>query len=268
MKFQKMFYGILVALILVAGFQQTGFADEEKKAEEPKPFSIYSVGFLSQYIWRGYESSKDSMVIQPSITVGYAGFDVNLWGNIDTDDKYTNVKKTNMNETDLTLEYTYDAGPVKLIGGYLFYAFEGVDDAQELFLKIAGNCLLSPTLSIYREFAHYPGWYLNLAVSHSINLTKEITLDMGASVAYQKSDTDRIVKFDNDLLPTDDKYQALHDGQLSLGLTIPFGKYFSCKPMVMYSTPLSDDAKNRIEGTSLSGKNKFFYGGISLAASF
>jgi hypothetical protein len=268
MKIQKMFYGVLVALLLVAGFQQTGFADEEKKTEEPKPFSTVSVGFFSQYIWRGYESSKDSMVVQPSITVGYAGFDVTLWGNLDTDDKYTNVKKTNMNETDLTLEYTYDAGPVKLIGGYIFYAFESVDDAQELFLKIAGNCLLSPTLSIYREFAHYPGWYLNLSVSHSINLTKEITLDLGASLGYQASDTDKIVKYDDNLNPTGDKYRALHDGQFSLGLTIPFAKYFSCKPMVAYSVALSNDAQNRIKGTSLSAENNFFYGGVSFAAAF
>jgi len=262
MKIQKMFYGMLVALILVAGFQQIGFA------EEPKPYSIFSTSFLSKYMLRGYEQSKDSLVIQPVLTVGYAGFEVSYWGNFDSDDKFTGKKKGNWNETDLTLTYMYDAGPAKLTGGYVYYALENVDNSQELFFKIAGNCLLSPTLSIYREFAHYPAWYLNLGVSHSINLTKEITLDMGASVGYQKSDTERIVKFDSDLSPTGDKYQAIHDGQISLGLTIPFAKYFSCKPMVAYSIPLSDDAKNRIKGTSLSGESNFFYGGISLLASF
>jgi len=35
-----------------------------------------------------------------------------------------------------------------------------------------------------------------------------------------------------------------------------------------YSVSCSDDAKNRIRGTSLSDKNDFFYGGIILTASF
>ena len=150
--------------------------------------------------------SKDSLVIQPSLTVGYRGFEATLWGNLDTNDKYTKTDKANWNETDLTLSYTYDLGPVKVSGGYIYYALEGVDDSQELFLKIAGNFLLSPTLAIYREIANYPGWYLNLGIGHSFNLTKEITLDLGASIGYQISDTDKIVKY-NPSLPTSRQIQ-------------------------------------------------------------
>ena len=69
-------------------------------------------------------------------------------------------------------------------------------------------------------------------------------------------------------MPTTDKYNALHDGQISAGLTIPFAKYFSVKPLVAYNLPLSDDAKNRIKGTSLSGNYDFFWGGVILTASF
>ena len=156
----------------------------------------------------------------------------------------------------------------RLSGGYIYYAFEAADDSQELFLKIAGNFLLSPTLAIYQEIANYPGTYLNLGISHSINLTKEITLDLGGSIGYQISDTNKIVQYNSQLLPTTNKYNALHDGNLSVGLTIPFGKYFSVKPVMYYSLPLSDDAKYRIQGTSLSNKYDFFYGGVILTASF
>ena len=112
--------------------------------EEPKPYFSGAVAGLSQYIFRGYELSKDSVVIQPSLTVGYRGFEATLWGNLDTNDKYTKADKANWNETDLTLSYTYDFGPVKASGGYIYYAFEGVDDSQELFLKIG------------REFSAFP----------------------------------------------------------------------------------------------------------------
>ena len=113
-----------------------------------------------------------------------------------------------------------------------------------------------------------PARTLNLGISHSLNLTKEITLDLGASIGYQISDTDKIVKYNSQLQPTTDKYNALHDGNLSVGLTIPFAKYFSVKPVICYSLPLSDDAKYRIQGTSLSNKYDFLYGGLILTASF
>ena len=251
-----------------AAAQPTAAAKEESKKEEPKPYFSGAVAGLSQYIFRGYELSKDSIVIQPSLTAGYRGFEATLWGNLDTKDKYTKADKANWNETDLTLSYTYDFGPVKASGGYVYYAFEGVDDSQELFLKIAGNFLLSPTLAIYQEIASYPGTYLNLGISHSFNLTKEITLDLGAGIGYQISDTDKIVKYNSVPQPTADKYNALHDGNFSVGLTVPFGKYFSVKPVLYYSVALSDDAKNRIKGTSLSDKNDFLYGGIILTAAF
>ena len=45
----------------------------------------FTVAALSQYIWRGQELSRDSVVIQPSATVSHSGFSANLWGNLDMD---------------------------------------------------------------------------------------------------------------------------------------------------------------------------------------
>ena len=42
-------------------------------AEDEKPTADLSVSVLSAYIWRGQELSKDSAVVQPSMTVGYGG---------------------------------------------------------------------------------------------------------------------------------------------------------------------------------------------------
>ena len=55
----------------------------EEKVEVPSADA--SVAFLSKYVWRGFELSDDSIVIQPSMTVAYKGFGMNLWGNLDTD---------------------------------------------------------------------------------------------------------------------------------------------------------------------------------------
>ena len=46
-------------------------AEEQK---EDKPTATFSTDILSQYIFRGYGVSKDSAVIQPSVTLAYKGF--------------------------------------------------------------------------------------------------------------------------------------------------------------------------------------------------
>jgi hypothetical protein len=266
MKLKRRILSLTAGILLLTGSYGALWAEEKK--EEPKPYATGATTFGNKYVWRGYELSKDSLVIQPSLTVGYLGLEVGLWGNLDTKDRYIKTEKANWNETDLTLSYTKEIGPVKLTGGTIYYSLDSADDSLELFFRAAGNFLLSPTISIYREILNYPGWYINMGAAHSFSLTKTITLDMAASVAYQISDTDKIVKYDSQGMPTNEKYRALHDGLISVGLTLPFGKYFALKPMIGYSLALSDEAKRRVKGISLSGKENFFLGGVSLTATF
>ena len=74
-------------------------------AEEAKPSASADIGVFSKYVWRGYELSKDSAVIQPSLTVGYKDFSFNLWGNLDTDVYSDPQGQSQFNETDMTLSY-------------------------------------------------------------------------------------------------------------------------------------------------------------------
>lgn len=54
-------------------------------AASDEPWAEMAVDAYSQYIWRGYAFSRDSIVIQPSMAVGWRGFSAELWGNLDTD---------------------------------------------------------------------------------------------------------------------------------------------------------------------------------------
>ena len=53
-----------------------------------------------------------------------------------------------------------------------------------------------------------------------------------------------------------------------MGLTVPFGKYFSVKPVLYYSVALSDDAKKPNQGDRPERQNDFLYGGLILTAAF
>ena len=160
-------------------------------AEEDKPTASIAVSALSKYVWRGFELSKDSLVLQPSVTVGYKGFSANVWGNEDTD-VYCRMRQedagtNNWTETDFTLAYDWTMGPVGLTAGYIYYGVIG-PDTQEVFAKAALHTLLTPTLTVYRDYDHLPGWYATLGVSQTVPITEKIGLSLGAQVGYLAAD--------------------------------------------------------------------------------
>lgn len=248
-----------IAIAAVVALTGPVFAYAE---EEAKPTAGVDLGMFSQYIWRGLELSKDSVVIQPSMTIGYQGFSFNMWGNLDTDnDAYGGSK---YNETDLTLSYAKTFGIAKVTGGYAYYALDGLTDSQEVFASFGLSTILNPTISVYREIAHTPAWYVSVGVSHSQELVNKITLDVAASAGYYYSDDTGFAEANN----PGEEYRALHNGLVSTGLTIPFGDYFSVKPIIAYSFPLSSKSEDYIESVSLSDESDFIYGGVTVSMAF
>ncbi len=239
-------------------------------AEEEKPTADFTVSALSQYIWRGFAFSKDSVVIQPSTTVGYKGFAANLWGNLDTDVwNSTGEDANNWTETDLTLSYDYAMGPVALSGGYIYYALDAATDSQEIYLSAGLDTLLSPTLTIYRDIDHYAGWYITLDVSHSFQISGDITLDLGAKVSYLSADEASSYADPDD--PTQE-YSDFNDGVLSAALTVPVNEYISVSPQLYYSFALSSDADDMLKAANMAvidkNKSDFLYGGVAVSFAF
>ena len=259
---RKLLAGVAVTGVCLSMFSGLAFAAE---AEEDKPTANLTVGAYSQYIWRGFELSKDSIVVQPSMTVGYKGFSANLWGNLDTDPYSSSTDATNnWNETDLTLAYGWAMGPVAFSVGYIYYALDGIDDTQEFFASAALNTLLKPTLTVYRDTDYYPGWYATLGVSHSFPVQGDITLDLGAQVSYLAADDSSPYKEADG-----SKYSNFHDGVLSVGLTVPVNKYITVSPKLSYTFALSDDAKDLMRTSSKDGNDDdFIYGGVAVSMAF
>jgi len=226
---------------------------------EDKPEADLTTGFYSQYIWRGFAFSRDSLVIQPSMTVSYKGFGVNLWGNLDTEQYAADEadKTSNFNETDLTLSYDGSAGKIGYGGGYIYYGLEGVKDSQELYATVSVDTLLSPSLTVYKEITGLQGWYAKLGIGHSLELAKDISLDLGASVSYFDDQAD---------------YNALHDGVLSASLTLPVAEYITVSPQLYYSFPLSSKAKDYLKdansGLIDKAKADYVYGGLAVSMAF
>lgn len=258
-----------IILALLVGCLALTIAAVPALAEEAEtPSASVDVGAFSKYVWRGYELSDDSIVIQPSITASYKDVSINLWGNLDTDTPGDDRDEAQFNETDLTLSYEKNFGMIATGVGYIYYGLDGMDDSQELYASIGLDVFLAPTLTAYREISHLPGWYFNFSLSHSFELPEGITLDLAGSIGYMLSDDSDVVEFDDDLNPTSKKYSSFHDGNLSAGLTVPLGQYWTINPMIAYSFPLTDEADNLITASSYSGESDFFYGGVTASFAF
>lgn len=258
--------GVTLAMSLIVIF---ALMSASALASDDKPTATAEVGFYSKYVWRGFELSHKSLVVQPAVTVAYSGFSLGLWGNLDTNlhealDGEADRNEAKWNETDLTLAYGREFGPAKLGAGYIYYALDGMDDSRELYVTAGLQTVLSPTLTVYREISHLPAWYVSLGVSHSFALPRGIGLNLGASVGYYASDDDEFAEVSD----PSERYRAWHDGLVSIGLTIPLGKNCIVAPMLAYTFSLSEKADDLIRAAGISGKSSFFYGGMKISYSF
>ena len=255
------------AIIIILCFFVTGVYAEDQApapaaapvpaaAAAPAPDVTGSVTFtgLNKYIFRGAEIGAKSAVLEPSVTINYKGFSLNVWGNLDTDQHQTqgftpgrftdaNGKplvegQKSWNETDLTLSYTYAIDKLSLTGGYVYYGVNYAQQTQELYVSATYDMIAHPTLSVYRDIDAFPGTYVNLSFSQSLPVYKlskgDLTVDLGASFGYYNVST---------INPADNKnYSALHDGMAKVGLTIPVAKNVVVQPIVQYWYPLSGKA--------------------------
>jgi len=253
-------------------------------AQEEKPTCDLTAAVLNQYIWRGYEMSRSSVVIQPSMTIGYKGFTANLWGNLDTK-AYSSTSASypgTWNETDLTLSYSKALGLFTVGGGYIYYSLASLNkdaadrnDSQELFASVSLNTLLSPTLTVYKEIDHYRNWYFLLGISHVVELNKMLSLKLAASAGYLMStDAETYPKFNSSAAATTDKFNNFHEGTLSASLPIKVSDRITITPTLSYIFPLTNDARDEIKGLGLKGTlpserdSSFVVGGLSLSFSF
>lgn len=231
-------------------------------AQEIKTSGYASADVMSNYVWRGQKLSN-SWVIQPSAGITYGVFGVNIWANYDSDSQIDEGNgHGEFNETDITLSYTRSMDKWTFGTGYIYYALNGANDTQELYLSAEYDTLLSPSLTLYYDFDEGNGAFLVAAIGHSFEIAKDINWNLGASASYNINN--KVMGFDKD----GDDFSNFYNAELSTSVDIPVWKAVSIAPKLAYSFPLSNDAKEAIRNISDDGDKEIFYGGINLTLSF
>ena len=230
-------------------------APEAKKEEPPaeeKPTASVGVDLFSQYIWRGIALSRNSAVLQPSVTLGYMGFSLNVWGNLDTGENNPflapglNHRGLKWNETDFTFGYSrdlYTGEAIKSISanlGVIYYAYDAVPNPQgdsfEIYYGLAADLnwfKLAATAN--QEVFHYPGMWLTLGISRVFELPFKVqensnaSLELGHNFVFLFSRDQ--VAYPNPSNPNT-AFSGPLAGQFYATLNVPVHKYVTISPKV------------------------------------
>lgn len=205
------------------------FAGATSALAEIKVEGSASVGVFSDYIWRGANFTGDAnMVVQPSVTVGTGGFSVNWWGNM-------NENTGEMDEVDFTLDYSTELGPLAVSVGNILYNVDGASDTNEVYLAVAPTTLpLDLKLTYFYDYDEFEVSYLILALGKSFDIADKTSLSLGAAAGY----------FD---------FDYLNNAELTASLSYAFNDQLSITPSVLYSTPISDEAKDALDDEVVAG---------------
>ncbi len=266
-------------------------ASEAKKEEAPaedKPTASVGVDVLSQYIWRGFALSRNSAVLQPSLTLGYKGFAVNVWGNFDTGQNNPFLTPTfqgaKWNETDFTAGYSrdlYNGTAIKAVTaniGVIYYAldksFNPQGDSFEIYYGLAVDVnwfKLAATAN--QEVFHYPGWWLTLGISRVFELplkiqdNNNVTLELGHNFIFLFSRDQ--VAYPN--LSTSDPTLAFSGplaGQVYATLNIPVHKYVAIAPKVGFWYAAGGNSTTLLSAASWDNQQNHIYGGLNVTFAY
>ena len=170
----------------------------------PPPSVVLSTDILSQYIFRGTAQSWKSAVLQPSGTVTWNGFSVNVWGNFDTARNSNNLFLRNpalpsgqqgnakWSETDFNVSYTKELCPnFSVLIGNIYYALQPPISTFDQDQVYGGFSYAFPWFTVafvtYGEVTHSVDVWNELDLTKSIPidcLCKGAILDLGASFGY------------------------------------------------------------------------------------
>lgn len=228
---------------------------------------------LSAYVWRG-QVLNDELVVQPSLTAETPyGLSLNVWGNFNTTDRVSPENEQEFSEVDLNVAYSRKVGFVTLGVGFYQYLFPNqtvTDDAtsnsaaalptREVYASAAlEDIILSPTLTVYYDVDAVEGFYGSLGISHSFELTKELSLDLSASIGAADSEYNSVYfGIDED---------ALNDGNAKVAVSYALFETLTLTGYIQYTTLLDSDIKDAADETYFNDGD-IVWGGGSIAYSF
>jgi hypothetical protein len=227
-------------------------------------FSLTS-DFYSKYVWRG-QLLNDDPVFQPSISAGYKGFTLNLWGNLDMTNYHSNSSE--FTEYDLSLDYSSKLSEESKAGysvGTIHYHFPSVSatDTTEIYWGFNFDVPLNPAIKVYHGLGNENGTYVNFSLGHTLEKIATFSRDcycdlqLGASLGWGSS------TYNKDYWGVDSG--QLNDLAFTMGLPVCFAGGWTVKPSFNYVTLVDGAIRN---SDTYATNSDYFFTGVGITKSF
>ena len=275
-----------IALLILAALAAMPLAASAADAD------VYA-DVLSAYVYRGVVGN-DEAVFQPGLDVaGPLGFGYSLWANMnltDVESPWYPDTFGKWGEVDLGLNWTCPAeGPVALTVGatYFLYPQESsevvtdengapvadadgnvqvskapADDGYELYVELAATELpLAPSVRFCHDLENSDDWIVLFGLSHSLGLTDELSLDLGASLGYAG---DYYVASNYG----SDTGAALAYAQVDAALNYAFSETLSVGLKGSVSALLDSELRDDVDAEGYYPETDIVFGGVNVSYSF
>jgi uncharacterized protein (TIGR02001 family) len=217
-------------------------------------------GIYSEYVWRG-QVLDDRPAAQGGLTVAHpSGAAFNVWGNYSLDSDASG--QSELNEVDYTLSYGGALEGVSYEIGFISYTFPNtnLDDTSEIYISAGLDLPLAPTFTVYYDIEEINGIYANAAISHGMDVSEALSMEIGASIGV--ADGDYIEGYFGGA----EKSAALQDMNVYLSSTYALSETVSLSGLLQY-TFMPDGSMEDLAGANYFDKDAVV-GGVSLSYSF
>ncbi len=204
------------------------------------------IGVYDKYLWRGFDLSGSKSVAQGGVDLTAGNFTLSYWTNVQlSSDKGEGFKSGEATENDFILDYSRDINDLVSISvGDIYYMLDGLDDTHELYLTVSLSTIFEPSVTAYYDWdeADETGLYYTISIGHSFDLMEKLGLSLAALAGYNQ---------ESDYAVGD--YSGWHNYELSASVEYAITDQFSISPSFLFSSGISDDAKDAIDSEMLSG---------------
>lgn len=180
-----------------------------------------NVGFETLHVYRGADSSFGQAIVWESLDVELFDFlHLNLYNGNSFDGEY--------GELTPTVYVHKDFGFADVAAGMIWYHFPGEDgvDSEEYFVRLSRELGAGFSASAWFSYnARSEGWYHELKLSHSLELTERLALQTSAALGYSQN-----YRGDGD--------DGLDNLTFVVGLPVKLTESLTLKPAVGYAFAL------------------------------
>lgn len=164
------FTGLFFAL-----FAASASVTNAEDAADPLTANI-SAAFLTDYMFRGF-NLYDGTSIQPNVALTYdmgnmGSIGGSVWAHFSAEGGESAAEK--FTEVDYTLRWDKSFGALSVGAGHLWYSYprdsDDIEDTAEFFVTASYDTMLSPIVSVYRDYDLYDATYLELILSHTLEI--------------------------------------------------------------------------------------------------